>query len=50
MPINCKVEGTADRPSINLQFGLIRNTRITEKSCPIVIMAVLIAMSFPRKC
>ena len=47
MPKNCSEEGTADRPSISRQFGLIKNTRMTEKSWPTVIIAVLIAINLP---
>jgi hypothetical protein len=47
IPKNYNVEGTADNPSISLQFGLIKKTSITENSCPPVINKVFIAITFP---
>jgi hypothetical protein len=47
IPISYRVEGTPDNPNMVLQCGLKMKTKITEKSCPPVINAVLIAISFP---
>lgn len=47
MPINYRIAGMAAIPSIQRQLGISNNTRMTETSCPIVIMATLNVISFP---
>jgi hypothetical protein len=47
IPKNCNVDGTADRPNISLQLGLIKNKSITENSYPPVINKVFIVITLP---
>ena len=46
--MNCRTAGTTAIPSIQRQSGIKISTRITEISYPIVIIATLNVISFPR--